>query len=225
MRTFRKLARELVIFMLLGPIVAAPASFAFFEHRSVEVVKAEAAQAVYAINAASLSHYGLAVNDHILVPLTNGEKLFVMDCSQAHPSDAGVLHVIHSEPLPETKPSVRKPPDIDNDAIAKENGAISSESAPILPIPPGSTNGSDCFYFTFPKLDSGKWHDVRPLSVSLGDENQIAIEEEYWQAYAKAKSQHRNEDMTAAAVLGLWGFPAGIMGWLFYRLVRFAVKG
>ena len=28
-----------------------------------------------------------------------------------------------------------------------------------------------------------------------------------------------------AAVIGLWGFPGGFGVWLFYRLVRFAIKG
>jgi hypothetical protein len=91
-----------------------------------------------------------------------------------------------------------------------------------VPIPPGATNGVDCVYF-----DEEPWvrYGGHRDSVRLGSPAQVAIEKDYWLAYAKAKSQHRTENMMAAAVLSLWGFPAGIMVWLFYRLVRFAVKG
>jgi hypothetical protein len=59
----------------------------------------------------------------------------------------------------------------------------------------------------------------------LGDENQIAIEKEYWAAYAKARRQHLVKSGMWSLIVGLWGFPAGFGIWLFYRPVRFAVKG
>ncbi len=52
MSTFRKTAREAVIFMLLGPVVAVLVSFVFLEKRSIASIKAEAAQSVFAIDAA-----------------------------------------------------------------------------------------------------------------------------------------------------------------------------
>jgi len=89
-------------------------------------------------------------------------------------------------------------------------------------IPPGATNGSDCVYFDEePWVRYGGYREP----VHLGGPAQVAIEKEYWQAYAKAKGHHRIENMMAAAGLSLWGFPAGIIVWLFYRLVRFAQKG
>jgi hypothetical protein len=87
--------------------------------------------------------------------------------------------------------------------------------------PAGTTNGSDCVYFKSEASDL-RWSLV---SVPLGDENQIAIEKEYWAAYAKARHQHLLENGMGALVVGLWGFPAGFGIWLFYRLVLFAVKG
>jgi len=79
---FRKTAREAAIFMLLGPVVAAPAVFAFFQHRNVEDVKTEAARGVYAIDAVQ-EPAGFTPVNSVLVPLTNGVKLYVADCSQA----------------------------------------------------------------------------------------------------------------------------------------------
>jgi hypothetical protein len=48
MGTFRKLALEAVIFMLLGPVVAALVAFVFVERRSIADVKADAAKVVSA---------------------------------------------------------------------------------------------------------------------------------------------------------------------------------
>jgi hypothetical protein len=42
---------------------------------------------------------------------------------------------------------------------------------------------------------------------------------------AKARRQRLLENATGSLVVDLWGFPAGVGVWLFYRLVRFAVKG
>jgi hypothetical protein len=91
-------------------------------------------------------------------------------------------------------------------------------------VRPGA-HGGDCVYFTDPFRDEAAEYGGHMAEAVLGDENQIAIEKDYWQAYAKAKRQHRTENMVAAAMLSLWGFPAGIIVWLFYRLIRFAVKG
>lgn len=179
----RKLAREAVIFMLLGPIVAAPAVFAFFQHRSVGDVKTEAARSVHAIDAVQ-EPAGFRPINSVLVPLTNGVKLYVTDCNQAH-------QLVWFD-----------------------------QNAP----PPGA-HGGDCVYFSDPYQKELQQSGGRLASISLGDENQVAIEKDYWLAYSKAKSQHRIENAMAAVVLSLWGFPAGIIVWLFYRLVRFAVKG
>src|SRR6266849_2446943 len=86
MSTFRKTAREAVIFMLLGPVVAVLVSLVFLEKRSIASIKAEATQSVFAIDAAQ-EPVGFTPVNSVLIPLTNGTKLYVTDCSQAHPSD------------------------------------------------------------------------------------------------------------------------------------------
>jgi hypothetical protein len=98
---------------------------------------------------------------------------------------------------------------------------IVDPKSPTMPGPAGTTNGSDCVYFKTESSDL-RWHLV---SVPLGDENQIAIEKEYWAAYAKARRQHLLKSGMWSLIVGLWGFPAGLGIWVFYRLVRFAVKG
>ena len=59
--------------------------------------------------------------------------------------------------------------------------------------------------------------------VTLGTAKQVAIEKEYWAAYKNSR------DVGGCAlwssVMGLWGFAGGLVLWLFYRLVRFAVRG
>jgi hypothetical protein len=214
MNTFRKTAREAVIFMLLGPVVAAPAVFGFLQHRSVEDVKTEAAREIYAIDAASENPRppaGFTPVNSVSVPLTNAMQLYVTDCSQAHP------WVVSSVP------ANSKPSDLPSGLTALPS--VDSGSKKLERLPPGSTNGSDCVYFTNEFSGLEEKYGGHLVSVPLGDENQVAIEKDYWLAYAKAKNQHRTENMMAAAVLGLWGFPAGIIVWLFYRLIRFAVKG
>ncbi len=93
--------------------------------------------------------------------------------------------------------------------------------AKAVPVPAGSTNGSDCVYF------QDEFHDLggNLISVPLGDKNQVAIEKEYWTAYAKSRRQHLLDSIPGSLILGLWGFPTGLAIWLFYRLVRFAVNG
>ena len=211
MSTFRKTAREAVIFMLLGPVVAVLVFFVFLQKRSIASIKAEATQSVFAIDAAQ-EPVGFTPVNSVLVSLTNGMQLYVTDCAQAHP------WVVSSVPL-DSKPT-------DLPAGLKPLPPVDSGSMRFERIPPGATNGSDCVYFSLDDRDE-KFRQLggRMVSVRLGDENQIAIEKDYWLAYAKAKSQHRTENAIAAAFLSLWGFPAGIIVWLFYRLVRFAVKG
>jgi hypothetical protein len=147
------------------------------------------------------------LDNAVLVPLTNGVQLYVTDCARMH------LWVVSSVP------ANSKPPDLP--ASLTPMPPVTSGSRRFERILPGSTNGSDCVFFTSQFQDLGG----HPLAVPLGDVNQIAIEEKYWTAYSKAKSQHRIGNMMAAGVLSLWGFPAGIIVWLFYRLIRFAVKG
>jgi hypothetical protein len=96
---------------------------------------------------------------------------------------------------------------------------------PLPTPPPGYTldspeSRSDCRYFSGPS--GGRFRLTR---LVLGSADQIAIEKEYWAAYSKAKRQSLAENGMASLILGLWGFPAGIGIWAFYRLVRFAIKG
>ncbi len=190
MSTFRKTARQAVIFMLLGLVVGVLVAFLLLERRSTGDVKKDAAKAVYAYEASPLPPGFKPDEPAVQVPLTNGVLLFVTDCNRAHP------WVISSQPAAGTPTKT-------------------------VPVPPGSTNGSDCVYFNNQYKDPN-WSLV---SVPLGDENQVAIEKEYWQAYAKSKRQHLLENGMWSLLMGLWGFPAGLVIWLFYRLVRFAVKG
>lgn len=85
--SFRKIAREAVVFMLLGPIVVGIAFFAFMESSADSKAKTRAASAVNAEDV-SLKPIGYQAGKSVAVPLTNGTKLQVLDCAQVHPSEA-----------------------------------------------------------------------------------------------------------------------------------------
>jgi hypothetical protein len=185
MGTVRKLAREAVIFMLLGFVMGVAVAFVLFQRSSLTSVKEDAAKAVYAFEAPPLPA-GYEPNTQVVqVPLTNGILLFVTDCNRLHP------------------------------------WIIEDPKNPATPAPVGTTNGRDCVYFKN-EADPPGWNLI---SVPLGEQSQIVIEKQYWAAYAKAKRQRLWENGAGSLVVGLWGFPAGLGVWLFYRLVRFAVKG
>jgi hypothetical protein len=191
MSTFRKIAREAVIFMLLGPVVVAIVAFAVSMKGSTANAKSAAAKAVYAYEALPPPPGFIPDDPVIQVPLTNGTLLFVTDCNRKHP------WIVTTE---------------------SPTGTVTKTSR----CPPGASNGVDCFYFS-----EGPWveHGGQPDPERLGSPAQVAIEEQYWLAYRKAKNQNRAAAAIEAAFLSLWGFPAGIVVWIFYRLVRFAVKG
>jgi hypothetical protein len=52
-----------------------------------------------------------------------------------------------------------------------------------------------------------------------------ALEKDYWTAYKKSEHETLLRSGLASLESGLWGFAGGIGIWAFYRLVRFAVKG
>jgi len=85
--TMRKIAREAVIFMLLGPILVTPVVFFILEKDDVWTIRTRAALAV---NAVDLSHKprGYRAAYSVEVPLTDGVKLDVIDCNQVHPSNS-----------------------------------------------------------------------------------------------------------------------------------------
>jgi hypothetical protein len=204
--------------MLLGPVLLGLGSLIYLNLQSSQEIKAQAAKAVYALEAPPVpSPTGFEPENAVVVPLTNGLQLFVTDCNRLHP-----WVVVSERPAPETLP---KDFDFQAEKKPKSNSGVTldlSTSIPVTASTPGQTNGNDCVYFAdekFQKLGG------RLTALPLGDADQIAIEKEYWAAYANAKHEHHIGKAMAAAFISLWGFPAGIILWTFYRLVRFAVKG
>jgi len=61
------------------------------------------------------------------------------------------------------------------------------------------------------------------VMTDIGPKDKAEIAKDYWAAYR----EHQNvfDNAMASALFGLYGFPAGLAIWIFYRLVRFAVKG
>jgi hypothetical protein len=112
---------------------------------------------------------------------------------------------------------------INSVAVPLTNGTVlhvrQCESSPPRRFVP--LDSPDCRYFYDPFGNVGG----RLVALPLGDKQQIALEKEYWIAYSESKRQSLVGSGLKSLVLGLWGFAAGIALWLFYRLVRFAIKG
>jgi hypothetical protein len=210
--TVRKIAREGVIFMLMGPIVAAPVIYGFLHHDSVLACKTRAADTVYAAIDYNIPGHEFHPANTVDVPLTDGTQLRVTDCTQAHPltaSDNGPWNKYkEGAPLPDTLPA-------DFDFNKK----------PVIAIPAGASNGSDCMYFSVPHEKEVRDLGGHLSAVPLGDVNQIEIEKQYWTGYKEVANERRSQDLLVTGFFSLWGFPAGVGIWLFYRLIRFAVKG
>lgn len=62
-------------------------------------------------------------------------------------------------------------------------------------------------------------------SISLGQPQQIVIEKDYWTAYKSMRHHALGTEVWISLFYGLCGLLAGLVLWIFYRLVRFAVKG
>lgn len=78
------------------------------------------------------------------------------------------------------------------------------------------------------RCDPGQTSDCREFLNSacvLCDAEKYGIERDYWTAYNEARHHDLGETMLVTLYVSLLGFPAGLVLWLFYRLVRFAVKG
>jgi hypothetical protein len=205
----RKLAREAVIFALLGMLVAIIGAFVITDSRARSLARSEAAKAVHGIQLPpSATLVPAQQNDlpTVQVPLTNGVLLHVRSCPPQY-----------VEPAPsnsaQTKSKLGKYQFSDIDKPDKPSRAGRDWVDEIL----------DCENFSDPFAKyGGRGHLT---AIPLGNPDQVAIEKDYWAAYRHAKKQVFTENVLMSLLFGLYGFPAGVALWIFYRLVRFAVKG
>ena len=201
----RKLAREAVIFCLLGSLLTVIGIFLVLERgnraRTVSLAKS-AVHAEVDLDYASLqpipgeSTAAEPVINFVKVPLTNGMLLSVRQC-----------------------------PDLDISAgLVKANGDV--DVAFQQAYKRSEEQKNDCRYFNEPYGKLAAEFGGRLASVPLGDPNQVAIEKDYWAAYQRATHGTILKSLTEFNLAGLsYGFPAGLGVWCLYRLIRFAVKG
>ena len=180
----RKLAREAVIFALLGWLGATIAIFVKLDIDDRAAAKDKAVQAVHAGIDWNVYTTNSQPMHTVQVPLRNGTVLQVRQC----PIDltAGLVPKVKFDP-----------------------------NAPYQP--------EDCRNFSDDKFFADLGGVL--VSIPLGNAEQVAIERDYWTAYHNSRHQELAGEMLGSLFLGLWGFPAGLGLWIFYRLVRFAVKG
>jgi hypothetical protein len=85
-----------------------------------------------------------------------------------------------------------------------------------------SEEQNNCRYFA----DWASQFGGSTTSLPLGNPAQVAIEKDYWDAYKKFGTHDLYTNAIVSAIGGVeWGIPAAFGIWIFYRLVRFAVKG
>jgi hypothetical protein len=207
----RRLAREATAFALLGFLLASISLFAKLE-RDIKIgAKRDAARAVHAVitDPSQIDDlppgYTAVPIGTVEVPLTNGTVLHVRQCADAAtPAASGRTDNLMDRLMRLTEEE--KDCRYFSDPYSKYGEPQQSD-----PLPPGVT--------------------LRPLpgrltSVTLGAADQIAIEKDYWAAYSEANRQDFLSNGAGALLSGLlWGFPGRIGVWIFYQLVRFAVKG
>jgi hypothetical protein len=152
MSAFRKIAREAVIFMLLGLLLSSTGAFAFMHHDAVKSIKAQ--------------RDGLKKNCDSIPSWGVGEK---------GPSDA------HST------------------TQAECSLVFGTKLYPPRPYDPG----------------------VKLSQESIQDDNDALGEGER----IKNLKVDNVENALASLIVGAYGFAGGLGVWIFYRLVRFALKG
>jgi hypothetical protein len=182
----RKLAREAIIFALLGMLVGAIGIFVTLDADDRREAGERAREAVHA---SMMSHGEYSSPMPIVqVPLSNGTVLQVRQCE------------------PPALPSGFIPDPTDKRNIIDE---IIEDDKNCTRFPP----------YKFTELGGVL------VSVPLGSPDQIAIEKSYWTAYKNSRHHEFGAEILGSLFIGLWGFPAGLALWIFYRIVRFAVKG
>ena len=191
----RKLAREAVIFILLGPVAAIVPAFIYFQRQSLGDIKYVAARKIYAAELDKPRPDFIPIYS-VAVPLTTGETLFVTDCGQLYPSAAtnGAVSDKPSNTMPRTEQFV-----------------------------PGSTNGKDCVYFDDEVYRRGG--HLSSVTLGNKNQIAVEKAYWAAFAKAKAKHHQAYASAVMAGFLSLWGIPAGFAVWICYRLIRFAAEG
>ena len=208
--TMQKLAREATIFALLGLIIGIIGVFVAMDSDDKAAAKEKAAQAVHASTPQWQIRLDFSkapvqsVTNIVLVPLRSGMVLLVRRC----PGPIPIPPVARLGEAVESRKQNIFDELAKNDELAKDD--------------------KNCRNFSFSGSNSHAYYlgDSLSLTVPLGDADQVAIEKDYWIAYRNSRRQHFAGEMLGSLFLGgLYGFPAGLGLWMFYRLVRFAVKG
>jgi hypothetical protein len=181
----RKLAREAVIFCLLGSVLTIVGSFVVLNRDERARATAAAKSAVHAEVELDQSNFKPIPTDAIVdqewkinfvkVPLSNGVILSVRQC----------LHVDISAGLVEPNGDV----DITFQQAYKQGGE----------------EKHDCRYFD----DSYAKYGGHITSVPLGDPNQVAIEKGYWAAYKTAKRGTVLKSLIVSGWMGAYGLAGG----------------
>ena len=175
----RKLAREAIIFALIGMLVGAVGAFALPAkdiRTSARLAGAEAVHAFFLQPGESIGPFPEA-QPILQVPLTNGTILYVRVCplnifEQAAAQPCRFVTLDHSALKPifdpdhphQTVPPPKPPPGF-------------------IPEPVTILGG----WVTLSAADYQNVSDARTFAVPIGDVNQIAIEKDYWAAYTESE--------------------------------------
>lgn len=232
----RKLAREATIFALLGMVLAGIGVFVVMDNADTTNAKRQAEIAVHAgfDLSAGIEPPAKPVPT-VQVPLSNGSMLRVCACQpriEPNTHSEGEHLANDKDFLAATQSDqVNYLSKIDSD-FAK---ASSKDQLAYLAYITHKT-GKDpqhTYEIIFDEIADQK-KDCRrfstdPLAIRIsvpkGNADQVAIEKDYCTAYQEARHHALGGTLLGTLYISLLGFPAGLGLWIFYRLVRFAVKG
>lgn len=206
----RKLAREAVIVALLGQLLATVVGFVRLDMDDRATAKDKAAQAVHAEMPKTMvpmfapdGTVGEIPAERVNDAVKAGARLALVDVPL---TNGTVLHVRPCETF-------------DPDAFMAQRQKNVFDELAAQSTPPVT----DCTHFSGPYEKLAAQHGGWLSGVALGSADQVAIEKNYWTAYKNSRDV--GNSAVGSLFMGLWGFPAGLGLWIFYRLVRFAVKG
>jgi hypothetical protein len=191
----RKIAREAVIFLLIGMVVGSTLAVSVHFKRSRQSAKLDAAKSIHAqlLSYANLPQSKIPPHT-VAVPFSDGAVAYVVDCAQMIAAAKGDVF----------------------DKTAKE-----SELGIPSQAPPSGTILRRCVYFSNAFFD--KFGGVIS-AVSMGSQEQRAIEATYRNKYEEEKWWGENYFATATGG-ALIGALTSLFLWMLYRLVYFAIKG
>jgi hypothetical protein len=194
-----KVARQATRFALLGLLATLLGMMAKLEAEARRTARMEAAQAVHArdyqLQGGGQVQVAEPSNAVVVITLDDGTILHVRECPKFDPKTA-------------------------YESAGRLMAALETRTRQ-------QSGNSQPSYNARPRNDSATHKpdeslDCRNFSSTTTD--RATLERDYWVAYRESKQQSLADNTADSLRKGLFGLPAGLVVWIFYRLVLLAIR-